>query len=239
MDVAVNVTAWLAFAAGFLSFISPCCLPLYPSYLSYITGISVTQIRGEERSKEMIRLTMTHTFFFLLGFSLIFYALGFTVSWIGEVFVSYKETIRMLSAILMVVMGLFMAGIFQPKFLMKEKKLTISTKRVSYLSSFLIGFGYSAGWTPCLGPILGGVLGLASSEPERALFYTTLYTIGFAIPFFIMAFFVGKTRWILKYSERIMKIGGYVMMVFGLLLYFDKLTWITQYLIKWTGFQGF
>lgn len=235
----MGVTAWLAFGAGFLSFISPCCLPLYPSYLSYITGISVTQIRGEERSKEMIRLTMTHTLFFLLGFSLIFYALGFTVSWLGELFQSYQELIRMLSAILVIVMGLLMTGIFQPKFLMREKKLDISVKRVSYLSSFLIGFGFSAGWTPCLGPILGAVLGLASSEPERALFYTTLYTIGFAIPFFIMAFFVGKTRWILKYSEKIMKIGGYVMIFFGILLYFDKLTWITQYLIKWTGFQGF
>lgn len=235
----MSVTAWLAFGAGFLSFISPCCLPLYPSYLSYITGISVTQIRGAERSKEMIRLTMTHTLFFLLGFSLIFYALGFTVSWLGELFQSYQEMIRMLSAILVIVMGLFMAGIFQPKFLLKEKKIDISVKRVSYLSSFLIGFGFSAGWTPCLGPILGAVLGLASSEPERALFYTTLYTIGFSIPFFIMAFFVGKTRWILKYSERIMKIGGYVMIFFGILLYFDKLTWITQYLIKWTGFQGF
>lgn len=236
----MSVTGWLAFGAGILSFISPCCLPLYPSYLSYITGISVSQIRGEERTKEMMRLTLVHTLFFLLGFSVIFYALGFAVSWIGTFFNDYKDLIRMLSAILIVVMGLIMSGIFQPGFLMREKKLDVSVKRVSYISSFFIGIGFSAGWTPCLGPILGAVIGLSASEPEKALLYITLYTIGFAIPFFVMAFFVSKTRWVLKYSERIMKIGGYLMIVFGILLYFDKLTWITSYLTKWTGgFQGF
>ncbi|OYD07833.1 cytochrome c biogenesis CcdA family protein [Paludifilum halophilum] len=234
-----DISLWLAFGAGVLSFISPCCLPLYPSYLSYITGVSVSQLQETSQSFEMRKATMLHTLFFILGFSLIFFAMGFSVSWIGQWFSQYQDTIRMLGGVLVAVMGLFLLGIFQPQFMMREKRLDIGKKRWGYLGSSLIGLGFAAGWTPCLGPILISVLAVASANPAAGLGYITAYTLGFAIPFFVMAFFLGRTRWILKYSHRLMKVGGAMMVVIGALLYFDQMTIITVWLTDlFGGFQG-
>lgn len=231
---------WLAFGAGVLSFISPCSLPLYPSYLSYITGISVAQLQSSDQKNGVRRLTLLHTLFFILGFSIVFYALGFTVSWVGEAFSQYKNLLRMLGGILIMVMGLFLLGIFQPMWMMREKRWDVSKKGAGFFSSVLIGIGFAAGWTPCLGPILAAVLALSLTEPELAFIYITLYTLGFAIPFFLMAFFVGRTRWILKYSNLVMKVGGAIMIVFGILLYTDQMTKIIVWFTTLTGgFTGF
>jgi cytochrome c-type biogenesis protein len=234
-----DLSVWLAFGAGVLSFVSPCCLPLYPSFLSYITGISVAQLQESDRTREVTRIVILHTLFFIMGFSLVFYALGFTATWVGKLFTDYKDLVRMLSAVLIIAMGLFVTGVFQPKFLMREKRLEVSKKGFGYFSSLLIGIGFAAGWTPCIGPILTSVILLAATEPGLGMIYITAFTLGFAIPFFLMAFFIGKTKWILKYSAKIMKIGGYVMVLFGILLYTDQMTFITKWLIKITGFTGF
>ncbi len=234
-----QVTLWLAFGAGILSFISPCCLPLYPSYLSYITGVSVAQLK-EPSSKKIRTLTLIHTLFFLIGFSIIFYSLGFTVSSLSRLFVDYKDFIRMMGGILIMVMGLFLLGIFQPNMLMREKKWKIPRKGVSYFSSILIGIGFAAGWTPCLGPILTSILALAAINPHIAFLYITAYILGFAIPFFIMALFIGRTKWILRYSNQVMKIGGAFMVLFGILLYTDQMTTIIIWFTRLTGvFTGF
>ncbi|BCU81637.1 cytochrome C biogenesis protein CcdA [Polycladomyces abyssicola] len=233
-----DLSWWLAFGAGALSFISPCCLPLYPSYLSYITGISVSELR-ENRTANVRRAVASHTLFFILGFSIIFYALGFSATRLGQFFEDYKETIRMLGAVLIAVMGLFLMGVFQPAFLMREKRLEISSRRMGYLGSTLIGIGFAAGWTPCVGPIFASVLMLSASNPSAGLSYITAYTLGFAIPFFVMAFFLGRTRWILRHSARIMKVGGGVMVILGVLLYFNLMSKITVWMIQlFGGFVG-
>jgi cytochrome c-type biogenesis protein len=235
-----QITWWLAFGAGFLSFISPCCLPLYPSYLSYITGISVSQFKDSSRPREVQKAALIHAFFFVLGFSLIFYALGFAVSWVGSLFKAYQDVVRMLSAILMIAMGLFMLGIFRPKFMMKEKKWEVSKKGLGFVSSTFICMGFAAGWSPCIGPILASVLAMTSLHPERAFVYITFYTLGFSIPFLLMAFFIGRTKWLLKNSSRFMKVGGALMVIFGVLLYTDQLTVIIVWLTQLTGgFRGF
>lgn len=237
-----QVTIWLAFAAGVLSFVSPCCLPLYPSYLSYITGISVAQLKEKGRSVALTRLTMVHTIFFLLGFSLVFYALGFTFSWIGQSFVAYKDLIRMLGAVLLIFMGLFLIGIIQPTWLMREKKWDVSKQGLGYLSSFLIGISFAAGWTPCLGPILASVLALITIKGQlvTGFVYISMYVLGFAIPFLLMAFFIGRTKALLRYSNLVMKIGGGLLIVFGILLYTDQLTTIIAWMTNITGgFTGF
>lgn len=234
-----ELSVWLAFGAGFLSFISPCCLPLYPSYLSYITGISVAQLKDRDRSLDIKKNTMLHTLFFILGFSLLFYAIGFTASWIGNAFKAYDDLIRMITAVLLIAFGLFMLGIFQPSFLMREYKWRVAKKNVSYFSSFVVGIGFAAGWTPCIGPILGAIIAMAALRPEMGFAYLTAYILGFAIPFFIMAFFIGKTRWILTYSNQVMKIGGGLMVLFGVLLYTDQMAVIAAWLTQVTGFTGF
>ncbi|MFD1407289.1 cytochrome c biogenesis CcdA family protein [Kroppenstedtia eburnea] len=235
-----DVSIWLAFGAGVLSFISPCCLPLYPSYISYITGVSVSQLQDTNQSRQMKRATMLHTLFFILGFSIIFFALGFSASWVGSFFSEYRNLIRMLGGVLIAVMGLFMLGLFKPGFLIREKRLEVGKKRWGYVGSSVIGMAFAAGWTPCVGPILVSVLALAASNPSAGLAYITAYTLGFAIPFFIMAFFLGRTRWILKYSSSLMKAGGALMVVFGVLLYTNRMTiliaWLTELFGGFTGF---
>jgi cytochrome c-type biogenesis protein len=206
-----DLTIMLVFGAGFLSFISPCCLPLYPTYLSYITGVSVHDLK-EERGM-LQRQALLHTMFFILGFSIIFYALGLSASLVGELFSNNRELIRKLGGIMVAVMGLIMLGIFTPNILMKELKVQWKTKPMGYAGSILVGITYAAGWTPCIGPILSAVLALGVSNPEQAVLYTSVYTIGFALPFFIMAFFVGKVRWITRHSALMMKIGGGLMVL--------------------------
>lgn len=224
-----DINVGVAFAAGFASFISPCCLPLYPSYLSYITGISVTQIKSDT-SREVRFKTMSHTLFFILGFSTVFFALGYGANAFAEAFREYQDVIRQVSAILIILMGLFLMGIFQPQLLMKERKFDVSRRPAGYLGSFIFGIGFSAGWSPCIGPILSSIILLAASNPGTWAGLTSAYSIGFAVPFFVLAFFIGQTRWILKYSNLIMKIGGALMILMGILLFTDQMIKITIWL---------
>lgn len=225
-----QVNIWIALWAGVASFISPCCLPLYPSYLSYITGMSVQTLK-EERSKREVRLAMAaHTLFFILGFSIIFYSLGFGVGLVADWFNDYRDLIRQLSAILIFVMGLFLIGIFQPQWLMRERKLQIKSKPAGYLGSLAVGIGFAAGWSPCVGPILSSILLLAATEPGTWFQLTTAYSVGFALPFFVLAFFIGSANWIKRYSSAMMKFGGAIMLIMAVLLYFDKMILITIWL---------
>lgn len=225
-----DINIWVAFGAGIASFISPCCLPLYPSYLSYITGMSVQTLKTEQNKREVRFRTMTHTLAFILGFSVVFYTLGFGAGLFGEFFNDNRGLIRQLSAILIMVMGLFLLGIFQPQFLLKERKLNFKFKRAGYIGSFIFGIGFSAGWSPCVGPILASIIALSVSEPGTWVGMITAYTLGFALPFFILAFFIGSTKWILRYSGVMMKIGGALMLLMGILLFTNKMSQITIWL---------
>jgi len=225
-----DLTIWLAFGAGFASFISPCCLPLYPSYLSYITGISVSDMRENYKTKEVRLRTMSHTLFFILGFSVVYYTLGYGTNAFAEFFSDYRLLIQQISGILIVLMGLILVGLFQPQLLMKEKRFNLIPKKANYVSSFLFGIGFSAGWTPCMGPALTAILALAASEPGNWFKLTTAYALGFAIPFFVLAFFLGSSKWIIKYSNAVMKIGGAVMILMGILLFTDQMIKITVWL---------
>lgn len=226
----MDLNVWIALGAGFASFISPCCLPLYPSYLSYITGITVSDLKEGGKPREMrIRMTV-HTLFFLLGFSLVFYSLGYGVNAFADFFYEYDDLIRQISALLVILMGLFLAGIFQPKLLMRDYRLNLGGKKAGLLGSFIFGVGFSMGWTPCVGPILLAILGLQASSPGSWFAMTTAYAFGFAIPFFILAFFLGSARALLKYSNAVMKTGGVLLIVLGIMLFTDQMTLITVYL---------
>ncbi|MEC0267965.1 cytochrome c biogenesis CcdA family protein [Paenibacillus anseongense] len=225
-----SVNLWIALWAGIASFISPCCLPLYPSYLSYITGISVSELKSGETSSQVRRQTMLHTLSFIVGFSIIFYALGLTAGFLGNFFIDYRDLLRQIAALLIFIMGLFLLGVFQPQWLMKERKLQIKFRPAGYLGSVLVGMGFAAGWSPCVGPILSAILALATTEPGTWFQLTTAYSLGFAIPFFVLSFFIGSTKWILRYSDLIMKIGGGLMVVIAVLLYTGKMTQITLWL---------
>lgn len=174
---------------------------------------------------------MSHTLFFILGFCTVYYTLGYGTNVFAEFFDQYTDLIRMLSAILIVLMGLFLVGVFKPQILMKERRLPIDpNKRTGYAGSFIFGIGFSAGWTPCIGPALTAILALAASSPGTWFELTTAYAVGFAVPFFILAFFIGSARWLLRFSGTIMKVGGGVMVLMGVLLFTDRMTSITIWL---------
>ncbi|PLT32084.1 cytochrome c biogenesis CcdA family protein [Bacillus sp. V5-8f] len=233
-----DVNVLLAFGAGFLSFISPCCLPLYPAFLSYITGMSVGEIKSENAMLQ--RRSLFHTLFFLLGFSIIFIALGFSASLLGRFFDEYQDLIRQLGAIMIIFFGLIVVGVFQPKFLMKDTRFEFKNRPGGYFGSVLIGLAFAAGWTPCTGPILSAVFVMAGTNPGSSIAYMVAYILGFSIPFFILSFFIGRLKWIKKYSNSIVKIGGYLMIVMGIVLFFD---WMTKIIIVFSnlfgGFTGF
>lgn len=233
-----DINVFLAFSAGFLSFISPCCLPLYPAFLSYITGMSVDELKNDNAMLQ--KRSMLHTFFFLLGFSLVFILLGFGSSLIGQFLKEWDELIRQLGAVFIIFFGLVVTGILQPKFMMSEKRVAFKNRPVGYLGSSLIGLAFAAGWTPCTGPILLAVIYLASTNPDSAMLYMASYTLGFAIPFFVLSFFIGRMKWVRAHSARIVKVGGYVMIGMGIILFFD---WMTKIIMVLTplfgGFTGF
>jgi len=233
-----DINIFLAFGAGFLSFISPCCLPLYPAFLSYITGVSVDELKSENAMLQ--KRSLLHTLFFLLGFSLVFVSIGFGTSLVGAWFNEYQDMIRQIGAILIVFFGLVVVGIFQPSFLMKDRRMTFKSRPSGYIGSIVIGMAFAAGWTPCMGPILASVITLAASNPGSGIIYMTSYSLGFAIPFFLLSFFIGKLQWIRRHNVKIMTIGGYLMIVMGIALFFDWLTKITIYLQSlYGGFTGF
>ncbi|AMW98947.1 cytochrome c biogenesis CcdA family protein [Rummeliibacillus stabekisii] len=236
MNTDVNV--FLAFGAGFLSFISPCTLPLYPAFLSYITGVSFDQLKNQKGM--MQRRAILHTVFFLIGFSMIFIALGFGASFVKGIFVRYDELIRQVGGILIVVFGLVITGIFTPKFLMKDRKFELKSRPSGYIGSILIGLVFAAGWTPCTGPILGSIMLLGSTHPDSAIWYMLAYVLGFSIPFFVLSFFVSRMNWIRRNSQKIVKVGGYIMIVVGIVLFFDGMTYFNRLISPlFGGFQGF
>ncbi len=176
-----------AFGAGFLSFLTPCVLPLVPGYISFISGISLTELQGKKKKKDWHKFVpvVLNTLAFILGFSVVFVSTGAFVYYIGEALAEYKIWLVRIAGLVIIVFGLHMAGVFKIKALYKEKRLVGGNKGGSIPRAFLLGFVFAFGWTPCVGPILGAILGLATSEEHisQALILMCLYSAGLAIPF--------------------------------------------------------
>ncbi|NLP52151.1 MULTISPECIES: cytochrome c biogenesis CcdA family protein [Bacillaceae] len=233
-----HLNLFLAFGAGLLSFISPCALPLYPAFLSYITGVSVNDLKNEKgilRGKAFV-----HTILFLVGFSIIFLALGLSTSFIGTFFIGNQNLLRQLGAMVMVFFGLVLTGLLNFNFLLSDKKVKFQKRPTGYLGTVLIGIGFAAGWTPCSGPILAGVIALGVTDPGKGFIYMFFYVLGFSIPFLLMTLFINKMTFIKKHSALFMKVGGSIMILMGVLLYFNLMTKIIAVLVSWFGgFTGF
>lgn len=237
-----DISILLALGAGLLTFLSPCVFPLYPVFLSYITGLSMHGVNNGEIRKN--KKAILHTISFLIGFSVIFIFLGFTSSggapYLSSLYFNYGDLIRQIGAILLVVFGLVTMGILQPNFLMKERKVNFTQKPSGYIGTGLIGFAFAIGWTPCTGPILAATLALVGTNPSLGLWYMGAYILGFSIPFFVLAFFTSKLTVLKRYSHYVMKVGGGIMVILGIVLFFDKFTMINSLIQPFFGdFQGF
>lgn len=232
-----EVNILIAFGAGVLSFVSPCVIPLYPAFLSYITGMSVEEV--SKNNTMLKRKSMIHTIIFLLGFSAVFILLGFGASFVGEFLKTNENIIRQIGAILIIFFGFVITGFFNFEFLMKNKTITFKNRPAGFVGTFLIGMAFSLGWTPCMGPILVAVISLVGTSPETGVILMISYVLGFAIPFLVLSFFVGKLSIIKKHSAKIMKIGGYIMIFVGVALFFDWMAKLTSFLASWFGWLGF
>jgi len=182
-----QVNVLTAFLAGIVSFVSPCVLPLIPAYLSFLTGSSLEELKAQTAARERARV-MIHALCFIAGFTLVFMALGFTASAVGTALIEYRDWVAKIGGVIVILLGLNMIGVFKIPFLMMDKRLQIRSANRSYLASFLVGLGFAAGWSPCVGPILAGILALATQEKYgQATFLLFVYSMGLALPFFIVS----------------------------------------------------
>ena len=231
-----QVTLLAAFAAGFLSFVSPCVLPLIPGYVSFVSGLTLEEMRGDTAVTNARRQVLVASLWFVLGFSLVFIALGATASVIGKVLLQNQPILSKVAGAILIVLGLHTMGVFRLRFLESEKRVHTQTKPRGPLGAVLVGVAFAFGWTPCIGPILGGILTIAGSRETvtEGVQLLAVYSLGLGIPFLLTAmainqFFAASAR-IRKYYHAIEIISGALIVVIGLLIFFNQFTLITQYL---------
>ena len=229
-----EVSALIAFAAGFLSFVSPCVLPLVPSYITYITGVSFKDLTDQETRKKVKWTTLIHSCLFILGFSAVFILMGASASYLGQVLSKYQTWIMKIGGILIILLGIhFILQIFP--FLQIEKRFEMKRKPLGYLGSFLVGIVFAAGWTPCIGPILSTILIYASTSQQMTTGITLLasYSLGLGIPFLLasLAFnlFLSTFEKVRRYMKVIIFVSGFFLIGVGILLLTGTFRVVTDY----------
>ena len=239
MNAASDLSFYLAFAAGLLSFLSPCVLPLIPSYLAFITGLSFEELTHKDPKRRLRQIILSHSVLFILGFSVLFTSLGASATLLGQFLTAYRDTIRIAGGILVILFGLFISGVFSLRFLQQQKKFNFRDKPLGFLGSFLVGVGFAAGWTPCVGPILSSILLYAStSEDMRSgIFLLLFYSLGMGLPFLAcsLAFNIFLTTFqrIRLHLGIISKIGGLLLIAVGIILLTDSFSLLNEVLIRW------
>jgi cytochrome c-type biogenesis protein len=231
-----NVSLLAAFAAGFLSFISPCVLPLIPGYISFVSGVSVDEMRSDAPPAASRLQVFVTSLAFVLGFSLVFIALGASATAIGKFMFSKLPLLSKLAGVVLIIFGLHTMGVFRLAFLDTEKRVHQQRKPAGPLGAMLVGIAFAFGWTPCIGPILGGILAIAGSKNTVGDGVTLLavYSLGLGIPFLITSLainqFFGAAKRIRKYYHAIELTSGALLIVIGVLILTGQLTIIVRYL---------
>lgn len=232
-----QVTLVAALAGGFLSFISPCVLPLIPGYVSFVSGATLEEMRGDSlatsRSRQRIFIT---SLAFVLGFTLVFVALGATASAIGKFLFAKQQLLEKIAGVIVIILGLHTMGIFRIALLENEKRLQSQRKPAGPFGAVLVGIAFAFGWTPCISPILGSILIVAGAK-ETVLEGVTLlsvYSLGLGIPFLLTSVAIDKffsaSKRIRKHYHAIELVSGALLIVLGVLIFSDQLTVINRYL---------
>ena len=220
----------IAFVGGLLSFLSPCVLPLVPSYLGFVTGFTLDEMSHRRR------LAMIHALLFVAGFSLVFILLGASATALGTALRFYKDWIQRIGGVLIIAFGLYCLGVVRLGFLGQEKRMHLEHKPVGYLGSVLVGMAFAAGWSPCIGPILGGILSLAATEADlsRGLLLLLAYSAGLAVPFLVAAWAVESfLDWFQKFRRHlglVQRVSGALLVAVGLLILTGQFTRLAAWL---------
>ena len=224
MDSAPSIGGLVAFTAGLLSFLSPCVLPLVPSYVTFISGLTI------EDASQHRRLALLHTLLFVLGFTLVFLALGASATVLGRLLLVHREWISRIGGVLMLVFGAYLLGVLDIAAFARERRLHLATKPAGFLGTVLVGAAFGAGWTPCIGPVLASILGLAATSATVAQGTGLLlaYSMGLAVPFFVAALLLDRFLPALARARPMLRwvngLAGLLLIAIGLLLLTGRFT---------------
>lgn len=230
----VSVSVGVAFIAGIVSFLSPCVLPIVPSYVTFITGMTLEDLQHTKRE------TLLHAIVFVCGFSLIFLALGAGATVFGQIMLRYRDWISRVGGVLIIVFGLYMLGVFNLGLLARDTRLHIANKPIGYLGTLVVGIAFGAGWSPCIGPILGAILTMAANEADlqRGLVLLAAYSAGLAVPFLLAALMVDKFLEVFAKMRHQMvwvnRIAGAMLVLVGLLMVTNRFTMLATWLQDFT-----
>ena len=225
----------IAFGAGLISFLSPCVLPLIPGYISYISGASLDELLANKK------INLVPLILFTLGFSFVFIIFGAAASYLGQVLLQNSKTLRILAGLIIIVFSLQLIGIININFLNFEKKI-YTKKNNNIWFSFIIGMAFGFGWTPCIGPILGSILALASTEETvfKAIILLSIYSLGLAIPFilsgYLMQRFLMFSKNFKKNINLVTKSGGIILLITGVLILTNQLQILGYYILNYLPF---
>ena len=221
----------LAFGAGFISFLTPCVLPIIPGYISYITGKNLDEIEVNKKS------VLLKTILFSIGFSVVFIILGATASALGNVLLFLSNELRIVAGVLIILFSLQMLGVLNLNFLNQEKRIETKSFKDNYAFPLIVGAAFAFGWTPCIGPVLGSILALSATEASisTGVFLLLFYSLGLAIPFILSGYYMNRflntRKGFSKYYGRVTKTGGAILLITGILIATNQIQVISYYIL--------
>ena len=232
-----NISIFAAFTAGLISFVSPCVLPLVPAYLSFISGLSVEELRGEEARKKGMRKVILSVIAFILGFSVVFVLLGATATFLGQFLLSKMAILIKAAGVIIVVLGLHMTGLFRLRFLEIEKRFQQQKRPVGLFGAFVVGVAFAIGWSPCIGPILAGILAYAATKDTvwQGIGLLSCYSLGLGLPFLVAGvginYFLGFKSRFGKHYRTVEIVSGVLLIVVGVLIFTNDFQRVAGYLM--------
>jgi cytochrome c-type biogenesis protein len=230
-----EVSVFTAFVAGLFSFLSPCVLPLVPGYISIISGSSLDQLKAQEQNPALLRTVMLNSVMFIVGFSITFIMLGATATWIGQILLSRMRLLGQLAGLILIVFGIHLTGLFKINFLYKDKRFHNVEKPRGLLGALVLGLAFAFGWTPCIGPILAGILTIASTKQTvtEGMFLLAVYSAGLGIPFLLTSLalnkflsFYGRFK---KHFHAVEVVSGALVIAVGVLILTGSLSRLATY----------